>query len=244
MKRLGLALVLATLAGWACQGMLAMAQSAPDAVALNLLLATPDRYLNRPLDILIVEPLEGPATAKALAAIEYGQVRIRVPDDGSQDVALVPAAFRMSDPNRYKAKFDRPLESPIKVRGELLADNEMETGTRRKHYVIRVASYEYLPPATPKPLKSIAELDAAAATWDRQRIVYEGTYETAFEVSALDKRIWLESSRTTEMVNAPSQRLGRHAVRVTGYIYTKRGGYGHLGGYAYELVADRIEFLR
>jgi hypothetical protein len=45
-------------------------------------------------------------------------------------------------------------------------------------------------------------------------------------------------------VNAPPQRGGTHRVRVTGYLFTKPGAaYGHLGGYAYELVADKIEFL-
>ena len=222
---------------------MAAAQSTPPELTLKQLLSAPDNYLNRPIEVVIVEPLAGPATAKALASIEYGQVRIRVPDGGAVDLSLVPSAFRMSDPARYKQKFERPLASPIKVRGELLLDPEM-SNKNRKSYVIRVAAYEALPLAVPKPVKSIAELDADPPKWDRQRIVYEGTYENRFEVSALDGRIWVGFSPTAEIVNAPSQRTGKHKARITGYLYAKSGGvFGHLGAYTYELVADKIEFL-
>lgn len=205
------------------------------------ILSAPDRYVNRPVELVIVEQLRGPASAQALAALEYGQVRVDVPDGGPYDLSLMPSTFRLDDPNRYKKKFDRPLASPLKVRGVLLLDPEL---THRKSYVIRVTSYEVVSPPAPRPVRSLAEIDADPLKWDRQRIVYEGTYENGFEVSTLDRRIWLEFSRTADRVNAPSRLAGKHRVRITGYLYAKPGaGYGHLGACAYELIADRIEFL-
>lgn len=229
MKRIGLALVLATATA-----------TAQEELTTSGMMSAPDRYLKRSATVVVVEPLDGPATEKALATLEYGQVRVNIPDGGAEDLSLVPSAFRLDDPNRYKNKFDRPLVSPIKVRGELLLDPEMKP---RKSYVFRVTSYEPLSPPAPKPVRSLAEIDAAPAKWDRQRIVYEGTYVSAFEVSTLDGRIWLGFSRATALVNPPAKRPGKHKVRVTGYLFAKPGaGYGHLGGCAYELVADTIEF--
>ena len=82
MRSLCLALVLATLSGGAGTSTMAAAQAAPPGLTLKQLLSAPDSYLDRPIEVVIVEPLAGPATAKALASLEYGQVRIRVPDGG------------------------------------------------------------------------------------------------------------------------------------------------------------------
>jgi hypothetical protein len=238
-----LALAFATMFGSSFDA--APAAAAPQAerqeLTTSAIMSAPDRYLNHPVELVIVEPLRGPASAQALAALEYGQVRVDVPDGGPYDLSLVPSAFRLDDANRYKKKFDRPLMPPIKVRGELLLDPAF---THRKSYVIRVASYEVLSPPTPRPVRSLAEIDADPAKWDRQRIVYEGTYESGFEVSTLDRKIWLGFSAATALVDAPARRAGTHRVRVTGYLFAKPGaGYGHLGGCAYQLVADKIEFL-
>jgi hypothetical protein len=241
MRQLGLALVLATVFGNPRAPVTIAAQAERQELTTSQIMGAPDRYLTRTVTVVIVEPLSGPATEKALASLEYGQVRVDIPDGGPEDLSLMPSAFRLDDPNRYKRKFDRPLVSPIKVRGEFLIDPELK---HRKSYIIRVAYYEPLSPPAPMPVRSLAEIEAAPAKWDRQRIVYEGTYEHAFEVSSLDRRIWLGFSQATALVNRPAKQLGKHKVRVTGYLYARPGGrYGHLGGYTCELVADRIEFL-
>lgn len=217
------------------------AAPAASLLTTSVILSAPDRYLNRPLEIMIVEPLRGPASAQALATLEYGQVRIDSPEGSQYDLSLLPSTFRLDDPNRYKKKFDQPLASPLKVRGELVLDKEF---THRKSYVIRVTSYEMLSPPAPKPVRALAEIESAPAKWDRQRIVYEGTYENAFEVSTLDRRIWLSFAQNAAVVHAPSPRAGTHKVRVTGFLYAQPGaGYGHLRGCAYELVADTLEFF-
>jgi hypothetical protein len=243
MRQIGLALVLATVFGDPCgpvSTVAAAGQEEGQELTTSAIMRAPERYLKRTVTVVIVEPLGGPATEKALAAVEYGQVPIDIPDGGPEYLSLVPSSFRLDDPNRYKNKFDRPLVSPIKVRGEFLIDAEKK---HRKAYVLRVISYEPLSPPAPTPVRSLAEIDAAPAKWDRRRIVYEGTYEHKFEVSTLDRRVWLGFSRTTTLVNAPATRWGKYKVRVTGYLYTRRGSYGHLGAYSYELMADGIEFL-
>jgi hypothetical protein len=226
-------------------GLLAPATAAGNAVTPTELLAAPEKYLGRDVEVVIVEPLEGPSSAQALASVAYGQVGVGMPDGGPATLTLVPAAFRADDPNRYKNKFAQVLASPITVRGMFLLDDDLSAQIHRKHYVLRVASFEPIAPPAPRPVRALAEISAAPGQWDRQRIVYEGSYETRFEVSALDSRIWLGFTARTETVNAPaSQASGTHRVRVTGYLFAKPGAkYGHMGGYDFELIADRIEFL-
>ena len=68
-----------------------------------------------------------------LARLEYGQVEIRIPEGLNGRLSLVPQAFRMNDPNRYRQKFDRVIESPVRVRGEFLSDDEMSKAQRRPY---------------------------------------------------------------------------------------------------------------
>src|SRR5262250_803965 len=74
------------------------------------LIASPQNYLNRTVEIEIVEPLSGPPTPEALARVEYGKVPVEMPDARFTDFSLVPAGFRLEDPNRYKLKFDRVIQ--------------------------------------------------------------------------------------------------------------------------------------
>lgn len=211
------------------------------AVSLSAMLETPERHVGRMVDVVIVEPLRGPQTAAALASAPYGYVSVDVPDGGPRNVLLVPSTFALRDPDRYKRKFDSPLRSPLRVRGEWMVDKE---NGPRETWVIRVASCEAVEPPAPRVVKGLSEIDADPARWDRQRIVYEGTYAQAFEISALDRSIWLGFQASTSVVRPPAQRAGTHKVRVTGYLYAKRGGaYGHLGGYRCMLFADTIEYL-
>ena len=97
-------------------------------------------------------------------------------------------------------------------------------------------------PPSPRVVSGLDELDANPSKWDRQRIVYEGSYVYGFETSALDKVIWLGFRPSTTGVRStappPNQK-----VRVTGYPFARPGdGYGHLGAYRYLLVADAIEY--
>jgi hypothetical protein len=123
----------------------------------------------------------------------------------------------------------------------------MTKSLHRPFYVIRVATWEPIAREAPTAVHSLAELKANPAQWDRRRIVYEGIYENRFEVSALDKEIWLGFERNAELIGKPSEpnngsRINR--VRVTGLLFAKPGAlYGHLGGYSFELVASKVEFL-
>src|SRR5258705_535251 len=74
-------------------------------------------FLNHSVAVEILEPLYGPSSPEQLARVEYGQVEIRIPEGLSGRVSLVPEAFKLGDPNRYRHKFDRVIESPVRVRG-------------------------------------------------------------------------------------------------------------------------------
>jgi len=211
------------------------------------LLNAPQNYLSRTLVVEILEPLSGPATLSQLATTDYGQVEVQIPDASGAELYLVPSSFRPEDPGRYHQKFDRVLEAPIRVKGELLSDEEMAKSLHRPYYVIRVSSWEPIAREAATPVHSLAELKSNPAQWDRRRIVYEGIYENRFEVSALDKEIWLGFERNAELVGKPSEPSNGariNHVRVTGLLFAKAGArYGHLGGYPFELIASRVEFL-
>ena len=208
------------------------------------LIENANNYLNQTVDLEIVEPLYGPSKPEDLAKVEYGQVQVRIPEGGEGTLSLVPAAFKATDPNRYRNKFDRVIESPVRVKGELLKDDEMSKATRRPVYVVRVLSMEPLVMGPPQRVASLDVIKADPAQWDRKQIEYEGIYQTEFEVSALDRDIWLETAPNTKIIKQGN--VGAHAnrVRVTGLLFARPGArYGHLGGYKFQLTASKVEYL-
>ena len=206
------------------------------------LLENANAYLNQNIDLEIVEPLYGPAKPEDLQKIEYGQVEVRIPEGASATVSLVPASFKATDPNRYRYKFDRVIESPVRVKGEFLRDDEMSKATNRPVYVVRVLSLEQIVMEPPQKV-SLNMIKTDAAQWDRKQIVYEGNYRTEFEVSSLDD-IWVDMRPNTQIIKPG--KVGSHAnrVRVTGILFARPGAhYGHLGGYKFQLSASKIEYL-
>jgi hypothetical protein len=210
------------------------------------LLENAGRYLHRTVEIEIVEPLDGPATPEMLSRSGYGQVGIRIPEGTGGNLSLVPSTFRLEDPERYHRKFDRVITSPVRVRGELLRDEELSKAYRRPAYVIRVATIAPLSLGPPQRLSALKEIQSAPARWDRKLITYEGVYKYSFEISSLDRDIWLSIAPGAKIDGQPSEGSGTSSnhVRVTGILFAKPGAsYGHLGGYRYELVASRVEYL-
>lgn len=207
------------------------------------LLNAADSSLGKLVEVRIVETLYGPNTEASLKSAEYGSLEVMIPDLGGKTLHLVPAAYKAEDPNRFKKKFDRPIKPPVVVKGEFLQDAEMTASLKRPYYLIRVASWEPAPAEAPVAVK-LSEIKADPAKWDRKRVVYEGDYENRFEVSGLDKEIWLGFREDTDIVAKPAEAFGIWRVRVTGTLFSKPGAhYGHLGGYPFELVADKLEFL-
>jgi hypothetical protein len=202
-------------------------------------------YLNQIVDIEILEPLYGPSNPQELARVEYGQLEIRIPEGASGRLSLVPQTFKVNDPNRYRHKFDRVIESPVKVRGEFLKDEEMSKAERRPVYVIRVSSAEPVVLGEPEKVRSIKDIESDPARWDRKLILYEGVYKSGFEISSLEG-IWLETSRNATIVKPTGWTADSRAnrVRVTGILFSKPGAhYGHLGGSNFQLIASKIEYL-
>jgi len=201
-------------------------------------------FLNRSVEVEILEPLYGPSRPEDLAKAEYGQVEVRIPEGMSGRVSLVPEAFKVNDPNRYRHKFNQVIESPVRVRGEFLKDEELGNSERRAVYVIRVLSMEPIVLGPPEKVQSLNDIKSDPARWDRKQIIYEGTYRHGFEVSDLDQ-IWLETSRNTSIIGKPStSSSGSDRVRVTGILFSRPNShYGHLGGYPFLLYASKVEYL-
>ena len=208
------------------------------------LIENANNYLNQTVDLEIVEPLYGPSKPEDLARVEYGQVQVRIPEGGNGTLSLVPQAFKASDPNRYRNKFDHVIESPVRVKGELLKDDEMSKATHAPAYVVRVLSMELLVMGPPQKVASLDVVKANPAQWDRKQIEYEGTYQTGFEVSALGGDIWLETAPNTKIIKAGTVGTQANRVRVTGILFARPGAhYGHLGGYKFQLTASKIEYV-
>ncbi len=104
------------------------------------LIENANTYLNQPVNLEILEPLYGPSKPEDLVRAEYGQVEVRVPEGMSGTLSLVPAAFKVTDPNRYRNKFDRVIESPGSVKGELLSEDEMWLDTAPNTKIIKSGS--------------------------------------------------------------------------------------------------------
>ena len=203
-------------------------------------------YLNHSVEVEILEPLYGPANAEQLARVEYGQVEVRIPEGSSGRLSLVPEAFKVSDANRYRQKFDRLIDSPVRVRGEFLKDEEMSQAEHRPVFVIRVSSIEPVALGQPEKVRSLRDIESDPARWDRKPIIYEGVYQTGFEVSSLDGAIWLETARNATIIKLTDSTGGARAnrVRVTGILFSKPGArYGHLGGSKFQLIASKLEHL-
>ena len=98
---------------------------------------------------------------------------------------------------------------------------------------------------------ALSQIESDKSAFDGLKVEYVGTYESGFEVSTLDGKIWLQSTKDTNWVpdhNAFSWVNAGHyraRVKVFGTLMTKEiaSAYGHLGGYSYQIVADKVELL-
>jgi len=219
------------------------ATASTPAVLRPLDLLADARYVGRTVEVEIVEPISGPVTAEQLARLEYGQLEVRIPEGSAGTLALVPATWTPTDPQRFHAKFDRVLIPPLRARGTLLRDPEM-SDTQRPYYVLRVASVEPLKLPEPEALPELARVAADPAHWDRRPVIYEGTLRSGFEISTLDGAIWLELAPDAAIPDRPRAAAGERRVRATGVLFAHPGArYGHLGSCAYLLLATHLEEL-
>src|SRR4029434_3777061 len=99
---------------------------------------------------------------------------------------------------------------PVRVKGQLLTDDEMSKSTHRPYYVVRVLSMEPIVMGPPHKIASLNVIKSDAGQWDRKQILYEGIYQTGFEVSALDE-IWLDTAPNTKKIKTGS--VGEKANR-------------------------------
>jgi hypothetical protein len=211
------------------------------------LFAHPARYLNKEIEVDIVEPLGGPSSSASLTTSEYGQVEVRIPESPSGSLALVPATFKIGDANRYKHKFQSVLQSPVRARGEFIRDDEMSDAIHRPVYLIRVASMMPIELGEPTPV-TLEQIAKNPALWDRHYVRIAGTYESRFEVSALDKQIWVAFSATAnnepDRLGAVDSKSPGSRVRMSGILFAQPNArYGHLGAYRYQLTVLHSEAL-
>jgi hypothetical protein len=223
------------------------AVSPQNLVQPNDLLDHPSRYLGHEVRVTIVESLIGPATDEALASVEYGAIKVWIPDNAKNDLKLVPSSFVMSSPDRYRTRFDSVIKGPLRVRGRFLSDAALAKDLGHPAYVLLVSSMSGIEISDPTVLPSLSEI--AKGGWDRKLIVYEGVLTLGFESSLIDKAMWFTPDPDITTVGSPPpvvKGLAVGRVRVTGYLLAKPTGpafYGHMGMGRSELLASKIEYL-
>ncbi|MFZ1654763.1 MAG: hypothetical protein WBO92_00080 [Candidatus Moraniibacteriota bacterium] len=212
------------------------------------------------IDYMDTGPLPSPNGTKKYT--EY--IKILSPDY-VRGLDLVYPPFTTDDPARYARV--APLyrgEQRVSIKGKFVIDL-MKTPTRPiENDVIVVDHFDILP--FPEPEKGVITKeifsqmieDGSIASLNRKRITYEGEYGSGFEVSLLDKLIWVNFIET-EMGNAVDELerfMRTHSemkkedgqmkskVRVTGVLYATPGQrYGHLGRTLYQMMVDTVVFL-
>jgi hypothetical protein len=91
---------------------------------------------------------------------------------------------------------------------------------------------------------TLQELQANSEQLDGAKIELVGLYEQMLETSAIEGKIWLETSKSTVLPTGKTlSELNHVQLRVLGTISTKSKNYGHLGMYPFQLQADRIELI-
>ena len=186
------------------------------------------------------------STLSSLPGANTAKLRFESRKERADGSRLFLKHLKSTIPNRYRQKFDHVIESPVRVRGEFLKDEEMSKDERRPAFVIRVSSIEPVVLGQPEKVRSLRDIESDPARWDRKLIIYEGVYENRFEVSSVDGEIWLEAAPNTTLIKPTNSTAIARAnrVRVTGILFSKPGAhYGHLGGSKFQLVALKIEYL-
>jgi hypothetical protein len=96
---------------------------------------------------------------------------------------------------------------------------------------------------------TLQEIESQKEKLNGKKVEYIGIFESMFETSLLDKKIWLETLKNTKYIPNRKEIQGGsigyyHAkVRVYGTLMTGEEGYGHLGMAKYQIAADKIELL-
>lgn len=223
-------------------GALAAGEGAPPpALRPSALLEDPARFLNRTVEVEIVERLNG------VGGEPLAQACVGVPESAGCTLSLVPPGFEPGAVDRRTRRFEAPLVSPVRVRGQFLRDDGL--GLSTPGYVIRVVSSEPLPAETPVVVASVKDLLSQKERLDRRLVVLEGRWQHGFERSTLDGlELWLSVSQDTVVTGQPPKKreaLRGNRVRVTGRVFARPGRrYGHMGQAAALLSATRLEHLK
>lgn len=130
-----------------------------------------------------------------------------------------------------------PLRPPLRVSGVL--------GRARHGLQIAVSEVSELDMPEPEKVASAAGLTAEPARWQGRYVVVEGTWVVGFEASYLDRETWVslypDATIRCKPLKLPEYKPTR--VRLTGFVYTEGGHFGHLGLAKAEIVATELVYL-
>lgn len=161
-----------------------------------------------------------------------GGYDVEVDGVGATRLGLIPAS---------RGAMPDEVHPPVRVTGVLR--------TAKFGFVLAAERIEPLSFPTPERLAHADELYEHGSARRAERYVeVEDEYATAFEVSRLGRRVWLDAYPDAKIRCEPPDEkvhrldVERHRVRVVGYAHAG-DTYGHLGGYPAEIVATEIVYL-
>lgn len=181
--------------------------------------------IGQEIDLDVYEPIRDMTMSSGAGPGEYD---VDVEDVGSWRFKIAPAEG---------TTLPSDLKSPIHVRG---------VATKTAHGVAfltkRVDSLPFPAPTRVTDLKGIRE---RPDEWAGRYVEVEGTWTVGFEHSSIGEGIWVSGYPDMDVRCAPSANINEREdpVRMTGFLYTKSGHYGHLGMARAKLVATAVIYL-
>ena len=97
-------------------------------------------------------------------------------------------------------------------------------------------------------LASVHELIREPAKWADMLVEVDATLQVGFEHSVLDHEVWLDSLLSRPEVHCAPAESSKHdepttyRLHIIGFAHT-RGRYGHMNGWAAEIVPTEVTFL-
>lgn len=177
------------------------------------------------IDLDVYEPIRDMTMSSGAGPGEYD---VDVEDVGPWRFKIAPAEG---------TTLPSDLKAPLRVRG---------SATKTAHGVSFLArGVESLPFPAPTRVTDLRAIREHPREWAGRYVEVEGTWTVGFEHSSIGEGIWVSGYPDMEIRCAPSANIdeGEHQVRMTGFLYTKSGHYGHLGMARAKLVATTVTYL-
>jgi hypothetical protein len=192
---------------------------------------------------IVVDVFEALWDADHSSGADEGEYSVDVVDVGPWRFKISPAESQMEREAGGLPSLPADLRPPIRVHGVVVP---AKWGVRLVAHAL-----EQLEFPTPTRVPDASVITSNPKTWHRRYVEVVDEWAGGFELSVIGKGgTWLDLYPSATLTCAPPPTPGGHGlgvtthqVRVTGFVYTATGHYGHLGGANAKLVATTVTFI-